>query len=96
MATVAIETVEVWFQGGIRNGRRLEGKRALKVYQMTEGAPIGARFLACRLLQQEITAGRRKGSNERLFCKFPYSERYEIVDRRVMGRTITLRAKRVL
>ena len=91
MATVAIETVVVWFQGGIRNGRKLEGKRARKVYEMTEGAPVGATFKAGRMLQSQV--GGIGPNRERLYCRLPYTERYEIVDRKVMGRTVTLRAK---
>jgi hypothetical protein len=82
---------EIWFQGGIRNGRKLEGKRAEGVYGMTGGGSLGATFKACRYLRQELGGKGPKGL--RLTMKMPYSERYEIVGRREIGKVVVLRAR---
>jgi hypothetical protein len=84
---------EIWFQGGIRNGRKLEGKRAEGVYEMTHGGEIGATFLACHYLRQEVGGKKpRKGAYISAMT-FPYSQRYEIVERRQIGRLVKLRAR---
>jgi hypothetical protein len=67
----------------------------MEVYEMTGGAAVGKTFLAGRYITQEITAGKKKGDNTRLFMRIPYAERYEIAARRVIGKTVILRARAV-
>lgn len=86
--------VEVVFRGGMRDGQVLRGQRAAQLYDLLDGGHIGATFRAKKRRTHRLRA--RKPGDRTLTIIFPpITERYIIVDRKVRGKKVTLRARRV-
>ncbi|HVA46104.1 MAG TPA: hypothetical protein VNH11_06995 [Pirellulales bacterium] len=82
--------VELRFQGGIRNGRMLRGRRAAKVFAMTDEGRVGATFKAGRMLHHDMS-----GKRSKVILSVPYAERYVIMERKQLANYVKLVARHV-